>query len=676
MVSRKPGTPKKLPACDPCRAAKLACDHSRPVCTRCRDSNRTTECTYRLLPFKKKRPLGEEEGPPNKRTQQESPQSTARAVESDLPVDPMITKAHKYPNPGYLGSFSHTTLFNNLPGRNHNVSLGVDGPSYDQNQPRPIAAAPESNIARGASLLEQLGRTFSLSLCEKLVRRWLSKGSNLALAGVFTDDCAKTIQHIFPEGNGGHAPDFMAMSKSLFLHTSRPLRVGSDTALQGFTSQFSHNNARWETLGLFFAAVSRSTVDISSIESFFESEKERRDLQRLSMTFADSCLDIAISLDCLNDLQLFLQYENFISHSFVDGDQSYHTWKALGDVISSLFALGYHQQLEGNSPATPAFLAELRGAYFARAYSADKNISIFLGRPPRIHRRYCRFRLPGFGDHQWKMDLPFDYLVDTQWSALCAILKEEILDLFEADDNPGRAHRASLLETRAKEQWSALPEHFRLETPLRLCNREPIIRDFMVSARLNHLHILFLLRLALSRQAPDSDKELVSISVEILGLVVDAIIQKDQLVNSGTSLVWKIAYYGLSAAGVICLWLLNRMSTTRHNTQINISKAVQHLGVLVTEMETGILVRTDDPNYRLLASASQTIDSLISRLLMGGIPSQPTIPPAARFVSSILNSQEQETWNSWESHSLQDFEVDFWGNLAEHPFLTNPETIP
>jgi hypothetical protein len=111
-------------------------------------------------------------------------------------------------------------------------------------------------------------------------------------------------------------------------------------------------------------------------------------------------------------------------------------------VISSLFALGYHQQLEGNSPATPAFLAELRGAYFARAYSADKNISIFLGRPPRIHRRYCRFRLPGFGDHQWKMDLPFDYLVDTQWSALCAILKEEILDLFEADDNPGRAHRA------------------------------------------------------------------------------------------------------------------------------------------------------------------------------------------------------------------------------------------
>jgi hypothetical protein len=97
------------------------------------------------------------------------------------------------------------------------------------------------------------------------------------------------------------------------------------------------------------------------------------------------------------------------------------------------------------------------------------------------------------------------------------------------------------LETRAKEQWSALPEHFRLETPLRLCNREPIIRDFMVSARLNHLHILFLLRLALSRQAPDSDKELVSISVEILGLVVDAIIQKDQLVNSGTSLVWKVS---------------------------------------------------------------------------------------------------------------------------------------
>jgi hypothetical protein len=35
-------------------------------------------------------------------------------------------------------------------------------------------------------------------------------------------------------------------------------------------------------------------------------------------------------------------------------------------------------------------------------------------------------------------------------------------------------------------------------------------------------------------------------------------------------------------------------------------------------------------------------------------------------------------WNLWDNQHLQDFEVDFWLNLAEHPFLTETpvETMP
>lgn len=85
----------------------------------------------------------------------------------------------------------------------------------------------------------------------------------------------------------------------------------------------------------------------------------------------------------------------------------------------------------------------LRRTAFARAYSADKNMSIFLGRPPRMLRKYCRFRLPDHlaedihgGDvsllsnqFDWIADGPFDYMADTRWSGLCSILKEEVLDL-------------------------------------------------------------------------------------------------------------------------------------------------------------------------------------------------------------------------------------------------------
>lgn len=62
----------------------------------------------------------------------------------------------------------------------------------------------------------------------------------------------------------------------------------------------------------------------------------------------------------------------------------------------------------------------------------------------------------------------------------------------------------------------------------------------MLNAKLNHLHVLCLLRMAVTRNKPASDPELVSTSVEILHLIVEAIMQKDYLVNSGTSLVWKV----------------------------------------------------------------------------------------------------------------------------------------
>lgn len=44
----------RLAACEPCRKAKLACDHTQPVCARCRSGNRPRSCIYRAAPFKRK----------------------------------------------------------------------------------------------------------------------------------------------------------------------------------------------------------------------------------------------------------------------------------------------------------------------------------------------------------------------------------------------------------------------------------------------------------------------------------------------------------------------------------------------------------------------------------------------------------------------------------------------
>ncbi|KAL7914397.1 hypothetical protein GGI35DRAFT_467506 [Trichoderma velutinum] len=550
----------KLPACDPCRASKLACDHLQPVCTRCRDANRSNRCKYRELPFKKKRKRNTSN--PSANTTESPRRPSAPPSDPDMQVGSMVIKAHKYPNPGYLGRFSYTTLFDHIPGTEDRPATGETlGHDKDDDVPKNILS--QNTIAYGAKLIEQIRHLLPLSSCYLIIQSWMAKSTNLALASALVEPCAMMC----------------------------PLIVSYNDKIEDYCAQFCHQNARWETLGLFCTAVSRAATDLIYTECFCKSDQGRINMQKLAMHFSDMCLDMAVSLDCLNDLQLLLQYENFILHSMVDGDQSYHSWKRLGDMTSSLFALGYHQQLE-QDPTIPVFLTVLRRSAFARAYSADKNVSIFLGPPPRIHRKYCRIA------HN------YNYIFETQWTALCAILKEEILDLFDTEVSTDKNRRAE--SRHALAQWAAVPRNLRLEGPLKQSDSSPVV--------------------PLARSRPQFDAELATVSAEMLGVVTEAIMLKDQLSNSGTSLVWKVAYYGLAAAGIMCLWLLGKPAETR-NYGINKSKIVQNLSVLVAAIETGTLVQAHDSNYKLLKGASQTIENLLDRLLRADFIYQPASGP-------------------------------------------------
>lgn len=106
------------------------------------------------------------------------------------------------------------------------------------------------------------------------------------------------------------------------MHTYRPLTADDNATIEDYCTNFCQRSARWETLGLFFTAACRAATDIPCFAPLYSSEQQRRSFQRLSMHYSDRCLEISLSLDCLNDLQLMLQYENFIIHSYIDGDQS------------------------------------------------------------------------------------------------------------------------------------------------------------------------------------------------------------------------------------------------------------------------------------------------------------------------------------------------------------------
>lgn len=94
----------------------------------------------------------------------------------------------------------------------------------------------------------------------------------------------------------------------------------------------------------------------------------------------------------------------------------------------------------------------------------------------------------------------------------------------------------------AEAQWQALPPRFReLETTrLKELNASPFEHDFLLSIRLNYLHVLFLIHVTKLRDLSSPDDSILRICRAMLFHVVEATLMRDQLVNSGTGLIWKV----------------------------------------------------------------------------------------------------------------------------------------
>lgn len=160
---------------------------------------------------------------------------------------------------------------------------------------------------------------FSLPAMKDLIKLWRARGTNLAIMGAMVDQCVDNI----PLPPSSTNEDWhLLYAKSLLTNSSQPLRYSQHSTFSEFCAQFINQNMRWETLAIFLSAVVRATMDIQFFPSLYTTEEKKYSLRRLCTRLADYALEITISLDCLNDLQVCLQYENFIVHSHVDGDHS------------------------------------------------------------------------------------------------------------------------------------------------------------------------------------------------------------------------------------------------------------------------------------------------------------------------------------------------------------------
>jgi hypothetical protein len=89
----------------------------------------------------------------------------------------------------------------------------------------------------------------------------------------------------------------------------------------------------------------------------------------------------------------------------------------------------------------------------------------------------------------------------------------------------------------------------------------------------------------------------------------------------------------------------------------------RELSLLVAEIQLGSVVQLGEPNYALLSTAMRTIeafiDSLDSEAFLGNMTDAPWLPRMQNG-DEIPFHLSPDPWN---------FELSFWQDLAEHPYL-------
>ncbi|KAI9148754.1 Fungal transcriptional regulatory protein, N-terminal [Paramyrothecium foliicola] len=405
-----------------------------------------------------------------------------------------------------MGASSHVTIFGHISQSNAGLDDSTSLPKLPTSsplvEPYQLGLEAEMEALKVATCMKQLLNTFAPDSLSQLLAFWRATRANLTLAEPLIDVCRGTLEDLEPLSSTttANSDPHLDYARGLLCNSALPLVIHAQLTFEEFCSQFLEANARLETIGLIFCAVIRAASEIQMFPPLYVENSGRRNLISLAAKLANTIVEATLSIDQLNDLQLIMQYENFISHSFVFGVQSYHSFRKLGDVITSVISLGYHETLD-SPEKVPLFLINLRKTALCRAYSADKNWAVFLGRPPRLPKRYCNlYAAIGLYPHnelsndfvlEWGTDTEMSIWAETRWTSTCASLKEEILELFRDDKKQNFDNRVSIseLRRRADEYWNSLPHTFRMEGTLKGYNAGAWSRDFIMNLLIGTLSL-------------------------------------------------------------------------------------------------------------------------------------------------------------------------------------------
>ena len=339
---RRNGRPQ---ACEPCRKRKTACDHTLPVCLRCKRRSTTAACIYLNSPVAFARNATAQANIQS-HSQPQSPTEYSTGIRagdgsrdaiaagrrtsstSDLPKRIRPPACLFGGHNDYLGETSFSAIFKEnranldaLPCTSMSTALSSGDVNLDD-------TFPEHILRMGIKILDTTPNSAvgQILLQDRMVTTnpagWTKYD---AWAGLSGERVMKSLWDVWDPDTGiriGKNHDKVAV----FLCQNSCKQLEDEDDPERWRDSFSGRNMRWETIGLFFTFWAYGALVSKNTDPHIVSQPSPRNDSRTFMLelldCANACITICNALETSNTLFVHLLLISRFLESLVDGDAS------------------------------------------------------------------------------------------------------------------------------------------------------------------------------------------------------------------------------------------------------------------------------------------------------------------------------------------------------------------
>ncbi|KAJ5373478.1 FAD dependent oxidoreductase superfamily [Penicillium concentricum] len=600
-------------ACEPCRKAKIRCDHASPKCSRC--LLRSLDCIYHPAPMTKRRPPASH---------------TPTHFDTTLPVDLLTTQnvssTFQVPTASSVGTGislppadpspaassgltarssaskrnmlfheelgqHETTRFSAVFVENQNsfdaVMLDATNSNHHELGREPdVTARSRVELAVRTLLNFPTARTFDMLMTEihHIYDIWLSP--------TMIQQCLKQVWTEYPSqlGQLRTRESVLRVANDLFLNHKRPRSIPDcdDTSNPDHASWmnwFGGPNLRWEMIGILFSWAGiafRCKQEWDPVFNLPEQHGRNRNTAADRMReCAAACIRLCEGHFEISDIMVICMKNSTRLQSILISDESDRLRVDYGTVRSAFISAGLHRVTPAKE-VTP--FSQHRASLASSMYYYDKSHSLFNARPPMLSNRYCQSPLPldlcendVYGGRErltaaiakldsngWNTN---GHIFTTTWLRALAMLspiREGILELTLSVNSTFTKSQVEHLKVQLEKIVASYPPHIQYrgnsEWHLQSASQshERSAHEVYITTRI-HLDVLqcqFLLqRLLVSRQF-SGGQDLFDIAQETMSVILSLWLNRDQLQELHHAFDWIAVSYGMPCAGILCVQLL------------------------------------------------------------------------------------------------------------------------